>query len=410
MEAKNQAVLRKIVYVVIFVVTSLPLACAYVMEGGDILIWLARIEEVKENLQAKHLLLYPSAELTVVYGGQFCALNSNLWLFIPAIIRILGGSITVTYRLYMLLLNMITILAAYKMFREIFEDKASVLFGVLFYMTCPYRMYICYDKANLGMVAAWSLIPLAAGGMIRVFQASASRKNVLVIAGALAAIGYADGMLLLFSAGCIILGSIWYRKPQGLIPLGMGVGVFLPGAVYWLRYVLGGGMEEWSLPIRSVADRGYVLGQFFTSWVYRLDCPGLGLGLMIGLTVFVWSWCTGDKLPVKSKCGFRIFIMCFLALMSLKSFPWDIVQRLGNPLLRLVSLMETPGICFGFVSLAACVLGALGIACAMKHRKLFVKAGIPLIAAFAALGVAIYICNSLTYYRVPMFLTEYLPI
>lgn len=409
METKKQATARRVIYIAILVVASLPLACGYVMEGGDILLWLARVEEVKDNLQARYFLLYPSSELIVAYEGQFSALNSNLWLLIPAIIRILGGSITTSYRLYLLFLNMITMLTVHKMFGEIFEKKVPVLFGVLFYMTCPYRIYICYDKANLGMVAAWTLIPLVVGGMVRLFRTSITWKNVVMIAVAFAAVGYADGILLLFLSGIIILGVIWYRKPQGLIPLVSGLILYLPGATCWLSYLMVGGMEEWNLPIRSIAGQGYALGQFFSTWTYRLGCPGLGLGLMCGLAFYIWPWLAENSFYMKSHYTFFTFVMCFLALLSLECFPWDMVQRLGTPFLRLVSLMETQGFCFGFTSLAACVPAACGVERMIKHQRYEGMVGVALAVVFAAIGVAIYICNSLTYYRVPMFLTEFLP-
>ena len=115
----NKYFIRKILYVIIFVVASLPIACAYVMNGGEILLWLARIEEVKAGLQSGDINLFVSAELTATYGGQAYALNSNLWFILPALMRLIGISITSTYRIYMLLLNLITLFST-KYFFETF--------------------------------------------------------------------------------------------------------------------------------------------------------------------------------------------------------------------------------------------------------------------------------------------------
>lgn len=409
MEAKKQAVVRTVIYIAIFVVASLPLACGYVMEGGDVLLWLARVESVKDNLQARYFSLYPSAELINAYGGRFSALNSDLWLLIPAIIRILGGSITTAYRLYMLLLNFISILTVYIMFDELFKKKELVSLGVLLYMTCPYRIYICYDKANLGMVAAWALIPLVVGGMIKAFRTTMTWKKAVVIAVALAAVGYSDGILLVLLTGCIILGVIRFKKLQGLIPIIAGWLLYLPGASDWLRYLLTGRVGDLDIPIRMLSGQGYVLGQFFSTWTYRQGCPGLGLGIMCGLGFYLWSRFAYNDFHVKPQYTFWTFAMCIFAILSLEYFPWDVVQRFGLPFMRFVSVMETQGVCFGFASLAACVPAVCGVEHVMKKQKTEGKAFVMLAVVAAAVSVAVYICNSLTYYRTPMFLSEFLP-
>lgn len=393
-----------LIYFIIFAVASLPLSCGYVMEGGDIQIWIARIEELVEHLQSGQLLLFPSAEMTLEQGGQFSALNSNVWLLFPALVRLMGGSVTLAYRLYLLLLNAIALFAAKKMFEEMFENKAAVWVGVLLYMTCPYRIYMCYDKANLGMMAAWSVIPLVIWGLFRFVHSKANWKSILITAAAFAAVGYADGMLLFILAGIMVFGAILYKKITVLVPLLCGGIMFLPGAIYWLRYLLKGGMEVWQLPLGSIASEGYAAGQIFSSWVYAADRPGLGLGLLIGLFLLLWLGFVETDLQIRKKYGFFAVIMCLMTFMSMSCFPWDILQRVGTPFLRLISLMETPGVCFGFASLAASVLSAYGVEGVAKQQKLFVKIGLPLVIAFAALGVCVYLCNTLTYYRTPMFL------
>lgn len=393
-----------LIYFIIFAVASLPLSCSYVMEGGDIQIWIARMEEVAGYLRNGQILLFPSAELTLEQSGQFSALNSNLWLLFPALIRLLGGSITLAYRLYLLLLNALAVVSAKKMFEEILENKTAVWLGVLLYMTCPYRVYLCYDKANLGMVAAWSVIPLVLWGMFRFVHSKANWKSILITAIAFAAVGYADGRLLFILAVIVVFGAIKYRKIKMLTPLLCGGILFGPGAIYWLRYLLKGGMEVWGLPLGSIASEGYKVGQIFSSWVYTAGRPGLGLGLLLGLFLLVWLGFVENDLQIIKKQSFFVVMMCLMTFMSLSCFPWDILQRLGMPFLRLISLLESPGICFGFASLSASVLSAYGVQCVTRQQKLFVKIGIPLMIAFAALGICVYLCNTLTYYRMPMFL------
>lgn len=406
MESKNMTTVRKIMYVVMFVVASLPIACGYVMSGGDVLLWLARIEEVKNGLLAGSVVLFPTSEVTVAYEGGAAALHSNLWLFIPAVIRILGGSITTAYRLYMFLLSLLAVISAKKFFELLFENENIAFMGALLYITCPYRIYICYDKADLGMAAAWSLIPLFLWGILKICHDKLMLKSVIVAAATFAAIGYASGILFIITAGFALLLVVYKRKISIILPMFLGGILYLPGFIYLTRYIIGGGMSIWNIPVGSISANGYRLGYFFTSWVYRGDCPGLGLGLIGALSVLVWLWIVEGNIKVTKKYGFFVLTFFLFAWMSMLLFPWDIVQRVGASMLRLISLMETPGICFGFVSISACVLGAYGVECVSKKEKIFVRVGIPLMILLASIGIAVYMCNALTYVREPMFLIE----
>ncbi len=404
MESKNAEILRKIGYIVILIIVSLPLSCGYIMEGGDIMIWLRRIDEVRAAFRSPWTALFPSAELIAECGGEFSALDSNLWLFCPALLRGIGFSLTNTYRIYMLLLNLVALWGTYKLFAEWIANKWMTLGGVLLFMTCPYRIYICYDKADLGMVAAWSFIPITFWGMLCFCKGKADWKRMLFAAVAIAAVAYSNGILWLAVVGILVVGLVWFRKWKGLFPVLAGVVLSVPGMTKWLQYLFTDALEHMNLPLRFAAPEGYVLGQFFSSWVYREDCPGFGLGLLLGLALFGWLCFTEWGLMSHKRYGFGWFVLLLTAFMSMQRFPWDILQRLGTPFLRFISLIEVPGMFFGFACLVAAGFGSCAMAGVWKKEKLFIKWGFPIILTVATIGICIYMCNNLTYCRLPMYL------
>ena len=135
MESKNTEILRKIGYIIILLVVSLPLAKGYILESGDIVTWVRRIDEVRANFRSPWSAMFPSPVLIAECGGEFSSLNSNLWLFLPAVLRGLGFSITNTYRIYMLLLNVIALWGTYKLFAEWTADKWLAFVGVVLFMS-----------------------------------------------------------------------------------------------------------------------------------------------------------------------------------------------------------------------------------------------------------------------------------
>lgn len=408
MESKSIIFIRRILYVVIFVAASLPIACAYVMNGGEILLWLARIEELKTGLQSGDINLFVSAELTAAYGGQAYALNSNLWFILPALMRLVGISITSTYRIFMLLLNLITLFSAKYFFETVFKEKNTAAVGVLLYMTCPYQIFISYDKGNLGLICAWMLIPLFFGGLLKLAQGEVRWKNYFLSAIAFAGIGYADVRIWILIIGVSVLTFLWYRRWQLILPLAAGGILFLPGVIYCARYFLKGGMEVWNIPLYKISSEGYQLAQFFTSWTYREDYPGLGLGLFLALAVLIWLSFTEGNLKVMKKYGLWVIIAIVLGFMTTVYFPWDVVQRVGMPLQRLIGILEAPGICFALVCLACSVLGAYGVEVLKKQENIFVRVGFPIMIIIASIGVSVYLCNTLTYTRLPMYLQNVL--
>lgn len=405
MEVKNmQLASRGIIHAMTFVVACLPLACGYVMEGGDIQIWLARIDEIVMGLKNGYLPLFPSAELTVAQQAQYSALDSNLWLFLPGFMRMIGMSVTATYRMYLLFLNVLGFYSAKELFDALFEDKNTASIAVLLYMTSPYRLYICYDKADFGMVAAWSLIPFLWSEVYHLYGERITWRRFTKVAVFTALIGYANVILLLVALGIVLLWCLWNKDWSSLLPVMVGGGLFLPGAVYWLRYMIKGGMGVWNLPLGSITKKGYSFGQFFSGWTYAADKPGVGLGIFVALFLLLWCCMIQKRYAFGRQTRFFMLLAVLTGAFSMKLFLWDMVQRLGMPFLRMVGMMETPGILFGFTTIVLAGFGAYGVACTQQEQKQFVKIGFPVIVIMASLGNAIYICNMLTYTRMPLFI------
>lgn len=404
MDNEKKTAVCRILYGVILLAASLPLVCGYILESEENLIWIRRIEAIAEGLRSGGEVLFPSAE-ALAGGGEIFALNSNLWLLIPALIRVLGGSMTAAWIIFMLMINSITLYSSVKMFGRLFEDKLVAMFGVLLFMTCPYRVWLCYNVADLGKAAAWMLVPLFLWAMQGICSGDGNGmkwKEILIASIALAGIGYADSIMLLAAAGCAALEIVWYRKTAGVLPILMGGCLYLPGAVYLMRYLIRGGMEAWNLPIRSIVEEGYLFRHFFTSFVFLDGKPGLGLGVFGALLALMWLLFAGDGGKIMKKYGFYVVLSLLFLILSLSYFPWELVQRIGAVFLRLVSLFDIPGIFFGYASFFLCVPAAYGVGVLFRQEKKFVRIGIPLMILTAALGVTVYLCNDLTFMRLPL--------
>lgn len=398
----NKKYLPHLLYLIIFIAVSIPVACGYICEGGIVIQWITRVDEIASAFSHGQFLLFPSEEAALSTAGAMNALHSNLWLFLPALVYLLTDSIVLSYQFYILLIQLGTLLFSLLLFRRLFDDKVSVFFGVLLYMTCPYRIYICYDEANLMQAAAWTLLPLYVWAALGIVKGIKTYQNMIWAALALALIGYSDSIMLLIIAGLTVIAILFSRKPALFLPVVIGIAAFLPGAGRLMQYLLSNAFGDWDISLQSIMPKGYTLGQFFTSYAYLPGTPGLGLGLFISLAACVWLYFAAGQMKMRRDCRFFTAISFVLMIMSLKIFPWDFFQRAGSVFLKLIPLIQTPAVFFGLACFALCVPAAFAMGRIYRNSNKVISVGVPVIVLVASIGLAIYLCNTLTYYRLPI--------
>lgn len=404
MNRKQQNRVCVVLYILIFLLTSAPIFCGYVMEGGDAGLWLSRIGEVRQSLEEGRLSWFPSPELITSYGSGAQAFDSGIWLLPVAGVQLLGMGEQTAYCLFVGLLELGTMAAVWWMMRAFSKRRAVVLFGTLFYMSCPYHIYICYDKADLGQTIVWALAPVFLGGMARLHVRGGRRVAVWCVpALAYAGIWYADARWGVIAGVCMSLYLLlWKRRIGGLLPMAAGGGLAMPSVIYLARYLIKGGMQVWNLPVGSIMENGYMIRNFLTTWAYCPELPGMGMGLMGGIFLLAWLSFRGHLGKMDRPVKGALLAVGALSVVSLRIFPWNYVQRLGTPFLRFVGLLETSGIFWGCASMLLVIPAAWTVGEVRKKQGYLWQWVIPALLMLAALATALYMCNTLTYVRPPL--------
>lgn len=413
---KNGRYICRVLCMLAVTAALLPVGCNYIMSGGIVTEWIDRVEEIAVGAPG----LFPSPELFMRTGIWENSMNSNLWFLIPGLLYRLSGNMVLVYRVYLLLIQVGTLFFSLMFFLRFFdgeENGLSVCFGVLLYMTCPYRIFVCYDWANLSLATAWMFLPLYAWAVTGMLRKEHAWKNMAVAAFALAAVGYADTVSFLIILGITLIAVLWFQKILPLVSAAMAGMLFLPGLYRLTVYLFSDGFQELELPIQTIMQNGYRLGQFFSSYMYRDGHPGMGLGMMAGILAGLWmTFVNGgeknckDKSDEKStqeqsipdkKNHFEFFIVMSVCLMllSLRYFPWDMVQRLGGWSMKLVSLVDTPAVFGGLAMGCLCIPAAGSMNLVETNENRTVAYAVPMIVLLACLGVCVYQCNMLTYTR-----------
>ena len=97
-----------------------------------------------------------------MYGDAF--------LYFPAILHLCGLSVTASYKVFVLLVNVFTASTAYYAFSRIFANKSIGVIASLLWTLSLYRLECIYLRAAVGEYSALSFLPLVALGIVYIFS------------------------------------------------------------------------------------------------------------------------------------------------------------------------------------------------------------------------------------------------
>ena len=100
--------LIQVFYGLVLLTAILPIMCNYIIDGGMIREWVVRIQELSQN----SFLLYPTEGVYLESGINDNVFQSNLVFWGSGLFYRLTGQMVLTYRLTMLLIQLLSFLFA----------------------------------------------------------------------------------------------------------------------------------------------------------------------------------------------------------------------------------------------------------------------------------------------------------
>lgn len=369
---------------------SLPLFTDFFTPGIDLGFHLTRIEGLKEGLLSGQ---FPVRIQPPWYGGTgypVSVMYGDALLYFPAILRILGLSLTSALNIFRIALNLLTATFAYIAFYKIFRSPNIGLMGAGLYTLNLYRFTNLLNRGALGEVSAMAFFPLVLLGLYQIYFEESEKEHTgwlwltLGLSGLInshiLSCELAAGMMLLWAlvfllrtfrwntwrefvkAGIATFAlNLWFLLPfldYSRLPLQVftkeatninSTGLFLPQIFSMFPNVTG---QEVSAQYGYFTELGYSLGPAFLVGIFVL---------LYGLYI---NWKEKRDLQeseaVKLGIGTAAVGGAILAA-SLAVFPWDLLQRLSPFVAKLVSTLQ---LLSRLLTPASAVL-ALGTCCGM---------------------------------------------
>ncbi|MBQ7955108.1 MAG: hypothetical protein IJ282_05110 [Lachnospiraceae bacterium] len=420
----------------------LPYTTDYMNIGADSCFHLLRIEGLKETLlQGGQFPVRVESYWLYDHGYANSTFYGDLFLLIPALLRIIGFSLMTSYKMFVFAVMVATAWIAYYSFKRCTGSANAALFGAVIYTLAPYRIYNVYNRGAVGEYLGMIFIPLVLCGLYGLYKDAPDsegykKHKIPLIVGfscLLQSHLLTCEMMVVFTA--VICLAFWrktFQKTTFMQLLQVAFGCLLLNIWFWLpllwmmagdSYVLTGSVTE------SIQERGTLFAELFQFF------PNMGGGqegmyqaepFQVGITVTLMVLCVclvilgGKKRRETSAkrnsldgdilfmAGMEIVIL----LMSTRYFLWDLLGRI--PVLGVIfSSIQFPTRMMGMASALGAFFAAFFIIWAKEElenglwkqgvaSKLFV--GIQSVLLILTIGTSVYHVNDIVYRNDPVWI------
>lgn len=331
----------------------------------DLAFHLSRIEGIREGLLAGKFPVMMQSVWMDGKGYPVSIFYGDALLYFPAILRILGVPVIAAYKVYVLVMNLLTALVAYLCFKDMYKNPEGAFLASLLYVTASYRMVDIYVRGAAGEYGAFLFFPLVAMAMRRILKEDTGNlkdyyKNSLWLALAMTGLIETHLLSTVMTVFLLVILCLLYAKrtfrPRTLACIGMAVGetlllnlyYFVPFLDYYRTEPIYGGKGGDSSTALQIRQYGASVKQLFSFFskpfgVNSYDAADrmqltVGLPLMLvlfgALVYFVWRDRKYETLVVG-------IMACLSLLMSTNLFPWNTLEGKTH-LFRFLAKVQFP--------------------------------------------------------------------
>ncbi|WP_033152067.1 hypothetical protein [Pseudobutyrivibrio ruminis] len=160
-------------------IASLPAFRSGIYQGHDLDFHLGRIQAIAQELQKGQFPVRYESEAWYGHGYVSTIFYGNIFLYIPALMYLAGMPVWRAYNVYVILVNIATVLVGFYSFKGIFNSRRWSLIATTIYALSGYRLSNLYVRTALGEFTAMIFVPLVAYGVYRIYVTKRECHNRL---------------------------------------------------------------------------------------------------------------------------------------------------------------------------------------------------------------------------------------
>jgi hypothetical protein len=142
---------------------------------------MIRIEGIKESLSAGQIPAWIHLFVLNDYGYGEGFYYPDLFLYLPAVIRLLGFSVLTTYKLFIAICNFLSFLSMYFAVRGMTKSRYAGLLSAMLYAFAAYRLIDIYYRGAVGEVLSFIFIPFVFWGIYEIYRGDCRKWWLIAI-------------------------------------------------------------------------------------------------------------------------------------------------------------------------------------------------------------------------------------
>lgn len=321
----------------ITILTSLPLFINGIGRGHDIVFHLMRIEGISREIRlgAGNIPVRMSSEWLDGFGYPVSIFYGDLLLYIPAVMRLFGFSVTEAYKFFVILINLGTTLITYFCMKTIFKRERFALLTCLAYCTASYRLATIYFRSAVGEYSAMMFIPIVAMAVYKIYTDDASdykrykRNAVFLAIGMSGLIGThmlsVEMAVFILIIVCLSLFKLTFRKNTIIVyvkAIAWTIAVSAYFIVPFLDYYINvSTIVKYNSNFKSlIQDSAASINDIFSFFVVKGVplTPGLILMGVFIIAIALWISNQCDRI-----IKVLVLYVSFILVVASNIFPWD---------------------------------------------------------------------------------------
>lgn len=267
------------------------------------------------------------------YGYANGIFYPDIFLYIPAILNIIGIDLYLSFKIFIIICSMATYCSMYYSTYKITKTKRTALLASIIYVLAPYRIIDVFSRAAVGEIITFIFLPLVLLGIYNVLWGNYKIKWPLI----LGMIGVINShtlsiVIVIIMISLIVILNIKsiFNKNRIITLIKSGIWVILLSCYVWApmleqficdKFVVNYTVNRYLLYAKAIP----------VSKVLTFISPYIGIHLIIMCLLSIHRY-NGDKSNIIENFNYVCSITGFLlVLMATKLFPWNLLQGiLGN--------------------------------------------------------------------------------
>ncbi|MFA9376829.1 MAG: hypothetical protein ACERKZ_08745 [Lachnotalea sp.] len=373
--------------VAITIIASYPMFNNYIIKGDDIAFHLTRIDGIKSGLLSGQFPVRVHTSTLYHYGYAVSIFYPELFLYIPALLRIAGVSLTGTVQIFIILINFATASIMYFSAYKISKVRSIGILSSILYVLASYHLCDIYNRFAIGEVLAMAFLPLVIYGVYELLCNDYTKWKIAVVG----ATGLLQSHIILTAVTIALVGVVVIiciknlRDKNRLIACVKASAMVVLLNLWFIVPLVSMMKQDMSVTSlgRDVENLSLYVTQLFQNFIINgksrniigTDLEGvmslnIGFSIILGIMLFVYV-VINNRMKNKKELNLitsllGLGLLCAFATMNL--FPWKIIVEI--PLLgKMARMIQFPWRLLAFAVAFLSIVAAYGIFYFVKKEE-----------------------------------------